>query len=69
MKKLILTTIPILILTMVTGALSLKIVLGEIGNKESWRIIAILVAFIIFLLLSIFLVNKTIDLRKSKGKK
>lgn len=60
MKKLILTTIPTVILTMITGVLLLKIILGEIGNKENWRIIAILLAFIVFLLYSIFLVNKII---------
>jgi len=60
MKKLILTTIPTIILTMITGVLLLKITLGEIGNKENWRIIAILLAFIVFLLCSIFLVNKII---------
>lgn len=60
MKKLILTTIPTIILTMITGVLLLKIILGEIGNKENWRIIAILLAFIVFLLYSIFLVNKII---------
>jgi uncharacterized membrane protein len=60
MKKLILTTIPTIILTIITGILLLKITLGKIGNKENWRILAISLALIFFILFSIFLVNKII---------
>lgn len=60
MRKLILTIIPTIILTMITGVLLLKITLGHIGNKENWRIIAILLAFIFFMLCSILMVKKVI---------
>jgi hypothetical protein len=45
---------------MITGVLLLKITLGHIGNKENWRIIAILLAFIFFMLCSILMVKKVI---------